>query len=294
MRGFFPTGTNGPFGAAASAGKLLHLNEDQMTDAFGIAGSQSAGLFEGIKEGRMTKRFGAGRAAQSGVMAADLAKLGFTGPTTVREGEWGYLKAFSDSTAPSSLTARLGETYNILETTFKPYPCCKALHSSIDGMLALNKDYHFDPLVKMHDIYEPSTPMAAQFSIPYVVSVALLKGTPGVEAFEERSIGDRQVLEFARKVRTVLDPEIIPYFPANEPAKVTVRMKDGKSYFRTVIYSKGTPKNPMTMEELGIKFKTFASLVIPKEQAEEAIQQIWRLDQLSNVLDLCSLLRTKS
>ena len=151
-----------------------------------------------------------------------------------------------------------------METTFKPYPCCKALHASIDGMLVLNSDYHFDPgqveeiviggyekLVKMHDIYEPSTPMAAQFSIPYVVSVALLKGSPGVEAFEERSIRDKKVLEFARKVRTILDPEIIPYFPANEPAKVTVKMKDGKSYSKTVIHSKGTPENPMTMEELG-------------------------------------------
>ena len=307
MRGFFPTGTNGPYGAAASAGKLLHLNEDQMTDAFGIAGSQSAGLFEGIKEGRMTKRFGAGRAAQSGVMAADLAKLGFTGPTTVLEGEWGYLKAFSDRTDPSSLTEKLGESYNILETTFKPYPCCKALHSSIDGVLALNNDYHFDPgqveeiiiggyekLVKMHDIYEPSTPMAAQFSIPYVVSVALLKGSPGVEAFEERSIRDRDILQFARKVRIIPAPEIIPYFPDNEPAKVTVKIKDGKSYSKTVIHSKGTPENPMTPEELGAKFKTFASLVIPKKQAEEAIQRIWKLDQLGSVSELSSLLCRKS
>jgi aconitate decarboxylase len=113
MRGFLPTGTNGPFGAAAAAGKLLHLTGDRMTDALGIAGNQSGGLFEGVKEGRMTKRFAAGWAAQNGIIAADLAKLGFTGSSTVLEGEWGYLKAFSDGADPSPLAKKLGESFNI-------------------------------------------------------------------------------------------------------------------------------------------------------------------------------------
>ena len=303
MRGFLPTGTNGPYGAAAAAGKLLHLTEEQMIDALGIAGHQSSGLFEGVKEGKMTKRFAAGWAAQSGVTAADLAKLGFTGPSTVLEGEWGYLKAFSDRADPSQLTAQLGEHYNIMETTFKPYPCCKALHAAIDGMLELNGEYQFDPdqvaevvvggyekLVRMHDIYDPATSMAAQFSIPYVVSVALLKGIPGVEDFEERSIRDEKVLKFARKVKLAVDPEVTPYFPANEPSKVTVKLIDGSSFTKTVICSKGTPNNPMSREELEVKFKTFASRVIPAQRAEKAIELIRNLDALNLVRELSSLL----
>jgi len=306
MRGFFPTGTNGPFGAAVSTGKLLHLTEDQMTDALGIAGSQSGGLFEGIKEGRMTKRFGAGRAAQSGLMAADLAKLGFTGPTKVIEGEWGYLKAFSDKAYPSWLTEKLGQSYSIMETTFKPYPCCKALHAAIDGILELNREYRFDPeqvkevviggyekLVKMHDIYEPFTSMAAQFSIPYVVCVALLKGSLGIEAFSERSIKDKKVLEFAQKVRTIVDPDVAPYFPASEPSKVTVRLRNGNSYSKTIIYSKGTPNNPMSSRELEAKFKGFASRVVSENQAEKAIAMILQLDTLGSVKELSSLLRKR-
>jgi len=274
-----------------------------MIDALGIAGHQSSGLFEGVKEGKMTKRFAAGWAAQSGVTAADLAKLGFTGPSTVLEGEWGYLKAFSDQADPSQLTAKLGEQYNIMETTFKPYPCCKALHAAIDGMLELNGECRFDPdrvaevvvggyekLVRMHDIYEPATSMAAQFSIPYVVSVALLKGIPGVEDFDERNIRDEKVLEFARKVKLAVDPEVTPYFPANEPSKVTVKLINGSSFTKTVICSKGTPNNPMSREELEVKFTTFASRVIPPQRAEKAIELIRNLDALKLVRELSSLL----
>ena len=303
MRGFLPTGTNGPYGAAAAAGKLLHLTEEQLIDALGIAGHQSSGLFEGVKEGKMTKRFAAGWAAQSGVTAADLAKLGFTGPSTVLEGEWGYLKAFSDQGDPSQLTAELGEHYNIMETTFKPYPCCKALHASIDGMLALNAEHHFDPhqvaevvvggyekLVRMHNIYDPVTAMAAQFSIPYVVSVALLKGIPGVEDFGEKNIRDDEILKFARKVKLVVDPEVTPYFPTNEPSKVTVKLINGGSFAKTVICSKGTPNNPMSREELELKFKTFASQVIPSQRAEKAVDLIRNLDALNLVKELSSLL----
>lgn len=303
MRGFFPTSTNGPFGAAAAAGKLLHLTESQMTDAFGIAGSQSGGLFEGIKEGMMTKRFGAGRAAQSGVMAAELAKLGFTGSRTVLEGEWGYLKAFSDNADPAQLTEKLGENFNMLETTFKPYPCCKALHSAIDGMLELNGQHGFDPeqitevvvggyekLVKMHDIYEPATAMAAQFSIPYVVSVALLKGKPGVKDFEEKSIRNNKVLQFAQKVKLVVDHDVMPYFPANEPSKVTVKLRNGNSYSKTVICSKGTPNNPMNRKELEEKFASFASLVISNERAAKIIELANSLGTLKSVRELSSIL----
>jgi 2-methylcitrate dehydratase PrpD len=303
MRGFFPTSTNGPFGAAAAAGKLLRLTEEQMTDALGIAGSQSGGLFEGIKEGMMTKRLGAGRAAQSGVMAAELAKLGFTGSRTVLEGEWGYLKAFSDKADPALLTEKLGDSYNIMETTFKPYPCCKALHAAIDGMLDLNRQHAFDPeqvtevviggyekLVRMHDIYEPATSMAAQFSIPYVVSIALLKGNPGVEVFEEKSIRDAKVLEFARKVKLVVDPDVTPYFPANEPSRVTVKLKNGSSYSKTVICSKGTPDNPMSPKELEEKFTCFASRVIPDKQVAKIIGLIRSLNALKSVRELSSLL----
>lgn len=307
LRGFFPTGTNGVFGAAAAAGNLLHLSEEEMTNALGIAGSQSSGMFEGIKEGRMTKRFGAGRAAQSGLLAADLAKLGFTGSATVVEGEWGYLRAYSDRADLHPLTEKLGEGFTIAETTFKPYPCCKGMHAAIDGMLDLNREYHFDPqeveaiiigayekLVKMHDIYEPATPMAAQFSIPYVVSVAFLKGKPGVEDFTPERITDPAVLSFARFVKIVVDPEVASYFPAHEPSKVTVKLRGGKSFSKIILHSKGTPQNPMGLNELEEKFRGFASRVIPGQQTEEVLRWIRDLESKNHISELSGLLVRKS
>ena len=303
MRGFFPTSTNGTFGAAAAAGRLLHLTAEQHIDALGIAGSQSGGLFEGIKEGVMTKRFGAGKAAQNGVMAAELAKLGFTGSRTVLEGTWGYLKAFSDKTFPEELTAKLGETFNIMETTFKPYPCCKALHSAIDGTLHVKAEHKIDPeqvaevvvggyekLVKMHDIYAPATAMSAQFSIPYVVATALLNGAPDVASFDDKNIHDEKVLALARKVRLVEDAEIAQHFPAHEPSRVTVKLKDGNSYSKAVICSKGTPENPMSRQELEAKFKSFASLIIPQQQTAKVVDMIWAIESVGNVRMLSSLL----
>lgn len=307
LRGFFPTGTNGTFGAAAAAGRLLNLTEAQMVDTLGIAGNQSAGIFEGVKEGRMTKRFGSGRAAQSGLLAGDLARLGFTGPTSVVEGEWGYLRVYSDRWDIASVTDELGKTYTLMETTFKPYPCCKALHAAIDGVLGLKAQTPMDPdqvgevviggyekLVKMHDIYEPSTSMAAQFSIPYVVSYAFLKGRPGLEAFTDQAIREGQVLAFARKVKTVVDPEVAPHFPANEPAKVTINLVGGgHQYSQTVIHSKGTPQNPMTPEEFGAKFKAFAAPILSLKEAERVIETIQGLEELKKVSQLAAFLGRK-
>jgi 2-methylcitrate dehydratase PrpD len=303
MRGFFPTSTNGTFGAAAAAGRLLHLTAAQHIDALGIAGSQSGGLFEGIKEGVMTKRFGAGKAAQNGVMAAELAKLGFTGSRTVLEGTWGYLNAFSDKSFPEELTAGLGKTFNIMETTFKPYPCCKALHSAIDGTLYLKAEHRIDPaqvadvviggyekLVRMHDIYAPATAMSAQFSIPYVVATSLLRGVPGVDAFDGKRIRDRKILELARKVKLVEDAEIARHFPAHEPSRVTVNLKSGQSYSKAVISSKGTPENQMSKKELEEKFVSYASLIIPRKQAAKVVDMIWSLESVGNVKKLAAIL----
>ena len=303
MRGFFPTATNGPFGAAAAAGNLLRLSAEQMANALGIAGNQAAGIVEGIAEGIMTKRFGAGRAAQSGLIAADLAKIGFTGPTTVVEGDFGYLRAYSDKKDLSRLTEGLGEGFSIMQTIFKPYPCCKAFHAAIDGILELKRQYEFDvdrvkeiviggyeKLVKMHDIYEPGTPTAAQFSMPYVISFAVLTGDLGVEAFSEKSIRDEDVLKFARKVRTIVDPEVAPFFPAYEPCKVTVKLREGNSYSRTIIQSKGHPQNPMSQLEFEEKFKTYAKLVLPGPHVNEAMGLIRRLETLNNLSPLSKVL----
>ena len=133
----------------------------------------------------------------------------------------------------------------------------------------------------------------SQFSIPYVVSAALLKGSLGVEAFEEERIRDKKVLAFARKVKLMIDPAVTPYFPAHEPSKVIVRLKNGTCCSTTVICSKGTPDNPMSDRELEAKFCGFATQVIPARSAEKAIELIRSLDALGSVKELSAVLGKK-
>ena len=140
LRGWHLTGVCGPFGAAAACASLLKLNTEQTAWALGLAGTQGAGLWAFNADGTMSKRLHAGKAAHSGVLAAELAQLGFTGPTQIYEFEdGGVLKAFSDASDPAPLTQDLGAVYHLDKTSIKPYSCCGSTHSYIDAALALRK-----------------------------------------------------------------------------------------------------------------------------------------------------------
>ncbi len=126
-RGFHATGVVGTIGAAAAAGKILGLDERHMVNALGLAGTQAAGLDEWLSSGDMSKRLHAGKAAMNGVLAALLAREGYTGPSTIFEGKYGLLNTHAESYDPGRLTEKLGEEYKILSCKFKPYACCHEL-----------------------------------------------------------------------------------------------------------------------------------------------------------------------
>ncbi|MFC2021874.1 MmgE/PrpD family protein [Chloroflexota bacterium] len=302
LRGFFPTPTNGSFGAAAAAGKLLGVNANQMANALGIAGSKASGLMETLGAGAMTKRLGAGTAAENGVMAALLAQKGFTGTTTILEGEYGYLRAFSDNSDVSKLTDRLGKYFYILQTAFKLFPCCKALHAYIDAVIKLASLYNlraedveeitaggYEKIRKMHAIYEPPAIVAAQFSVPYTVAVAFLKGKVDLDEFTEKSIRDPEVLNFAKKVKIVVDPEIVLLWPAHEPGKITIRLKDGREYSETVVDPRGDPRNPIPVGELQEKFRTLVSNILSETQVSEVMKIVDQLENLGDISELTDL-----
>src|SRR5205085_9636761 len=127
-RGFHPTGVAGAFGATAACGYLLGLTEDQVTNALGIAGTMASGSLEYLSGGAWTKRLNAGWAAHCGVVAATLAAEGFTGPATVVEGPLGLLRGHSDEPLPAEATAGLGEAFQIMRVSIKPYACCRYNH----------------------------------------------------------------------------------------------------------------------------------------------------------------------
>lgn len=307
MRGFFATGTNGTFGAAAAAGKLLDLKEDQMMSALGIAGNQATGLLECLWDGGMTKRLAAGAASQSGVTAALLAEKGLTGPTTIIEGKYGYCKTHSDKYDLSKLTENMGQSYSILSTAFKLYSCCKALHSPIDAMIDLVKERNLKPddveevviggykkLLEMHAIYNPQTILTAQFSLPYTVAVAFVKGRVGPDEFTEKSIRNQEILMFSKKVKIVVDPELAHLWPEHQPAKVTIKLKDGRKHSKTVIDPKGDPRNPVSKEELREKFKFLGLKVLPKKKILEIIKKVDHLERVTDISELTNILYSRN
>ena len=228
LRGWHLTGVCGPFGAAAASAKLLGLNAEQTAWSLGLAGTQGAGLWAFNADGTMSKRLHAGKAAHAGVLAAELAQLGFTGPTQIYEAEdGGVLKAFSDQSDPAPLTRDLGAVWHLDNTSIKPYSCCGSTHSYIDAALALRRrlgapwDAHRRVRVgtaKVVDVqcgfdYAPSSALNAQMSLRYAVAVALLEGQVLPAQFTEAKLSDPGIMALAGRLELVPDAELDKLYP---------------------------------------------------------------------------------
>src|SRR6185295_10970694 len=125
---------------AATAARMLELNADRFQHALGIVGSQAGGLMA-AQEGAMVKRFHSGRAAQSGVYSALLAKRGFTGITNVLEAPYGgYLSSMSDKPIPAKLTAGLGTVWETANVGYKPHAAVTSIHTALDGLADLMRE----------------------------------------------------------------------------------------------------------------------------------------------------------
>lgn len=230
LRGWHITGICGPFGAAAACASLMGLNSEQTAWALGLAGTQGAGTWAFNADGTMSKRLHAGKAAHSGVLAAELAALGFTGSTRIYEFEdGGVLKAFSDASDPAPLTEHLGSVYHLDTTSIKPYSCCGSTHSYIDAALALRRKLGapWDAsrhvrvgLSKVVDVqcgfaYVPGSALNAQMSLRYVTAAALMEGQVLPPQFTDRKLADPALTALAARLELVPDPELDQLYPAH-------------------------------------------------------------------------------
>jgi len=300
-KGFHGTGTCGTFGAAAAAGIALGLDSTRFESAFGLAGSQAAGLLEYLADGSWSKRFHPARAARDGVVSALLANMGFTGPKTVLEGRFGFVRAYSDNPDSSRLTEDLGKRFFILNVGIKPHSCCRYIQASIDATLDLVK--RFD--IKAGDVekvdvevvstailllaepkevrYRPRTVVDAQFSIPYGVAVAILKGQVFIDDFTDEAIKNGEVLKLADKVTFTHNKQLDKYYPKYWPAKVTITLKNGVKRSHQVKTSKGDAEDPLSKQELEEKFRNLAGRVVASKSVEELISHLNRLEKLDDV-----------
>ena len=268
LRGWHLTGVCGPFGAAAACASLLKLNAEQTAWALGLAGTQGSGLWAFNADGTMSKRFHAGRAAQSGVMAAELAALGFTGPTQIYEfHDGGVLKAFSDASDPAPLTRDLGKVFHLDATSIKPYSCCGSSHSYVDAAFELRRRLGatWDAkrpvrlgIAKVVQVqcgfdYAPSTALNAQMSLRYIVAAALMEGHALPPQFSDAKIADPVLTGIAQRMQCEHDPALDKLYPARFAAWVAAQDK-GQWVRVDVLDPLGSPANPVDAKGVVEKF----------------------------------------
>jgi 2-methylcitrate dehydratase PrpD len=300
-RGFHPTGVAGAFGAAMAAGRLLSLDSPHLTRALGIAGTLAAGSLEYLADGSFTKRLNAGWAAHAGVVAAELARAGFTGPPTALDGRLGVLRAYTDDPQPRRLLADLGDPLQIMRVSIKPYACCRYNHGLIDCVLQLKRDHAFAPadvaairlgvlsggalLVAepMEQKRSPQNVVDAQFSAPFAAAVSLVRGAAGRAEHSTSNLADPLIRSLMARTDCYRDPALDAPYPYQWPAAAEIILKDGRRFATRIEYATGEPENPVPREGLVAKFVSLVDHLLPEEPARQLAERILQLDEEPNV-----------
>jgi 2-methylcitrate dehydratase PrpD len=288
--GWHITSTAGVFGAAVAAGILLDLNEEQMSYALGIAGTQAFGLREMF--GTMTKPFHPGKAAQNGLLAALLARKGFTSSKQVLEAKRGFANVTAPQHDLSKVNAGWGQEWELLKNAFKPYACGIVLHPSIDACIALRDKapssnvkeiiITVNPYVlELTSKPEPKTGLEGKFSIYHTASIAYIDGDASEEQYSDEKVLDPQTLEFRKKIKTVVDPGM-----GEDEAYAKMITNDGAEYEVKIEHATGSIENPMTDEMLIRKFRKLTVPVISAENADMLVDKMYRLEKLSGIQEV--------
>jgi 2-methylcitrate dehydratase PrpD len=263
------TATCGTFGAAAAAGYVLGLDAEGLQRALSVAYSQTAGNAQCLVDGGLVKRIQPAFSAKAGVLSAFLAARGVTGSADFLEGQYGFFNLYEGGDyRRERLLEGLGENFLGMQLSIKPYPSCRMTHASIDAALSLREQYSINPGT-VNEIIVSVSPMShsmvgssfvirtnpqvdAQFSIPYTVATAMLNGDVCLEHFEEDAIRDTRIHNYSRKVVVLTDPGL----PDRDMSHATMEIRTQGEVFKTATEAmKGSPGNPMSVDECRAKFK---------------------------------------
>jgi 2-methylcitrate dehydratase PrpD len=289
-RGWHSTGTCGSFGAAAAAARVLGLDRARTAWALGLAGTATGGTWAFLADGAMSKRYHPGRAAETGVLAAGLARAGFTGPTRVFEAEWGgFLPLFGgDRARPEALTAGLGTEFRILRSGVKPYASCRGAHATLDVVLDVKRRERLEAdavaavrirctesdRLMLGDA-DPRTRLAAQMSLPYSVAVAWVAGRASIAEYEAAWLHDARVRAFMPRVTLVVDPAL----PVGSETHVVVEARDGRRLAGHVDFARGAPENPLPRGEVLAKYDELAARGLSPEGVRAVREAVLALDE---------------
>lgn len=304
--GFIYSSLLGYFGATAAAGRALGLSAAELTHALGIVYSSVAGNHQVTRDASLMKRLQPGLAAQAAVTAVQLAKRGISGARGVFEGADGFFRVYMHGRADADrVRAGLGSRFELLNLSYKPYPCCRDTHAAIDAVLAVRARLPVPadhvrsirvgltaPGYQMVCVPEdvrraPRTVVEAQFSIPYTVATAWIDGRPGLSNFIEQGIGRNDVLGLAARVVPYVDEDINRDWSRSvTPARVVVELADGRRVEQRVDFAKGHPNNAMTAEEFAAKSADCASYAqreLPAGTSARLASAVSELEAIPNI-----------
>lgn len=295
---FHTTGTAGTLAAAAAVGRLLQLTPRQMLHAFGSAGTQSAGLWEFLRDAADSKQLHTAHAAAAGLTAASLAKDGFTGAEHIFDGPQGLAAGMSKDADPARLDDRLGQRWALAETSFKFHASCRHTHPAADALLALMQAHDLRPAqiaevrAQVHQgaldvlgpVVDPQTVHQSKFSMGTVLALAARFGHAGLEEFEQHW-RDADTTALRERVRMQLDDEVDSAYPRRWIGKVTVLTTDGRTLHGRVDEPKGDPGNTLSREQLAAKAQRLARFSGAASEAEmkAIVERTWRLAQEPDV-----------
>lgn len=268
---FHTTATAGTFAAAAAVGRLLELTPAQMLHAFGSAGTQSAGLWEFLRDAADSKQLHCAHASAAGLMSAYLAKDGFTGAAQVLEGAQGLGAGTSSDADPARLTDGLGTRWTLAETSFKYHASCRHTHPAADALLQVMRQHglkagdiasvvarvHQGAIDVLGRVAVPATVHQAKFSMGTVLGLIAVHGRSGLTEFDRDFLAP-EVAAFRDRVTMELDPEVDAAYPARWIGKVSVAATDGRTFAGRVDEPKGDPGNTLSRAEIEDKMQRLA------------------------------------
>jgi len=301
--GFHTTATIGGLGATVAVGKLLRFKEDALERALALAASMASGLRENF--GTMTKPLHAGRSAENGVTAAQLAKRGFTSAKGILEAKRGLFNAMAGGFDEKKIAGRLGHPYFMQEPgiSIKPYPSGSLSHPAQDLILDLVNDHGINASdIEAIDvgtnsnvpnalIYPmPTTALEGKFSIPFCMAIGVLERKAGIAQFRDRKVREPKVVEMMKRVTLYVDDELEGLGYDQVRSRIRIKLKDSRTVEGRADVAKGHPLKPMSWEELGEKFRDCGRLVLPRRNVDRAIDLVAQLERERNLLPLIRLL----
>jgi 2-methylcitrate dehydratase PrpD len=293
------TATCGTFGAAAGAAKVLELGPEQFVWALGSAGTQSSGLWEFLTDGAMSKQLHPGKSSMNGLLAALLAKRGFTGSHHIFEGDKGFLKATSADYDFGVFTDGLGETYHTARNSLKYYASCGHTHSAIDATLRAWRGVNMDVTAIRSvtvSVYQGAldllknvkahTPYLAKFNLPFCIATALNFGHVDLDDFTDKRLIDPKILTLMDLISLKEDPKLTRQYPQKWPSRVEILAANGKTYKGYCEFPKGDPENPFSEKELIKKFNKLCGNIITKHKKDRIIELVLNLEKIDDVTNI--------